>query len=190
MQLYNGLPIYVVDINDDSVFNAVSIVDMPAIEHNFIQLSKQADIKFSFNEGNRTVTGPVLIPDQPIYRKINGKEFYIKFTADTIKDYAIKFYKDKREGEGNIQHSFSVNGITFYESYLLNKERGIVPAEFAELPNGTWFLSARIENDDILALIKDGTLKGFSVDIQSSISEPEKELDTLDELMDYLNKNN
>ena len=103
MQLFNGLPIYVVDINDASVFNNVSIVDMPAIERNFIQLSKEIDFQFSVNEEKRTISGPVLIPDFPIYRRFGEEEFYIKFTAETIKEYAIKFFKDGREGEGNIQ---------------------------------------------------------------------------------------
>ena len=187
MQLFNGLPIYVVDINDATVFNNVSIVDMPAIERNFIQLSKQAEIQFSVNEEKRTISGPVLIPDYPIYRRMNNEEFYIKFTAETIKNYAIKFFKDGRESEGNIQHNFGFNGITFFESFLLNKDRGIVPAEFNDLPDGTWFLSAKVENDDVWKLIKDGTLKGFSVDIQTSLSEEDKAIDTLEDLMDYLN---
>ena len=189
MQKYKGLPIFIVDINDESVFNNVSIVDMPAIERNFIQLSKQADIKFSVNEEKRTVSGPVLIPDVPIYRKDNGKEYYIKWTADTIKQYAIKFFRDGRESEGNVQHSISFNGITFYESFLLNRDRGIVPKEFADLPDGTWFLSARIDNDKVFELIKDGTLKGFSVEIQTSLSEEDKPIDKLEELMDYLKNN-
>lgn len=187
---YKGLPIYIVDINDDSIFNNVSIVDYPAIEENFIQLSKQAEIKFSINKEKHTITGPVLIPDFPIYRRIDGREFYIKFTADTIKDYAIKFFKDKREDEGNIQHSWGVNGITFYESYLLNRERNIAPKEFEDLPEGTWFLSARVENDDVWKLIADGTLKGFSVDIQSTLSEDKGEIDSLEDLVKYLNNIN
>ena len=192
MQLFNGLPIFVVDINDDSVFNNVSIVDRPAIERNFIQLAKQAEIdfKFSVNDEKRTISGPALIPDLPIYRRMDdGKEFYIKFTADTIKEYAIKFFKDGREGEGNIQHSWGVKGITFFESYLLNKERGIVPVEFKDLPNGTWILSAKVENDGVWSMIKDGSLQGFSVDIQTTIKESEDVLDSLEDLMEYLNKN-
>lgn len=188
MAEYKGLPIYIVDINDDSVFNNVSIVDYPAIEHNFIQLSKQTEIQFSINEEKRTISGPVLIPDIPIYRRDGSFEYYIKFTAETIKKYAVKFFKDKREDEGNIQHTWGVNGIVFYESYLLNKERGIAPKEFENLPDGTWFLSAKVENDKVWELIKDGSLRGFSVDIQSTLSEDEKkELDSIEDLVNYLN---
>ena len=184
---YKGLPIYVVNINDDSIFNNVSIVDEPAIMRNFIQLSKQKELKFSVNEEKRTISGPALIPDQLIYRNFDGKECYIKWTAEVIKEFAIKFFKDKREGEGNIQHSWAVNGITFYESYLLNKERGIVPKEFADLPDGTWILSAKVDNDAVWQMIKNGDLNGFSIDIQTDFVLQESAIDTLEDLMEYLN---
>ena len=189
MQLYNGLPIFVVEINEDSVFNNVSIVDFPAIERDFIQLSKQTELKFSVNDEKRTISGPALIPDFPIYRESYGKKFYIKFSAEVIKDYAVKFFKDGREGEGNIQHNWGVNGITFFESYLINKERGIVPAEFADLPDGTWMLSAKVDNDQVWQMIKNGDLRGFSVDIQAPITEEKDEIDTLEDLIDYLKNN-
>ena len=185
---YNGLPIFVVDINDRTVFNNISIVDFPAIECDFIWLSKETEIKFKVNEEKRTISGPVLIPDKPIYRKEDGKEFYIKFEAPAIRAFAEKFFRDSRQNEGNVEHQISVNGITFYESYLLNKERGIAPKEYEDLPDGTWFVSAKVENDEVWNLVKDGTLRGFSVDIFSKISEPKTEINNLQELMEYLNK--
>lgn len=186
---YNGLPIFIVDLDDKTVFNNISIVDFPAIECDFIQLSKTAEIKFKVNEEKRIISGPVLIPEQPIYRRDeDGREYYIKFDEKTILRFAEKFFHDHRQNEGNIQHSFGVNGITFFESYIVNKERGISPVEFEELPDGTWFVSAKVENDDVWQLIKDGALRGFSIDIMAPIrNEKPKELDSLDELMDYLN---
>lgn len=184
---YKGLPIYIVDFNDDSVFNNVAIVDFPAIEENFIRLSQQMDLKFSINEEKRVISGPALVPDFPIYREVNGKKFYIKFTEETIKKYAIKFFKDGRENEGNLQHMWGVNGITFFESYLLNRERGIAPKEFETLPDGTWMLTAKVENDRVWELIKDGTLRGFSVDIQSTLTEEKDTLSSIKDLLDYIN---
>lgn len=184
---YNGLPIFVVDLNDNTIFNNISIVDYPAIECDFIKLSKETEIKFKVNEEKRTISGPVLIPNKPIYRRDDdGNEFYIKFEADTIRMFAEKFFRDGRQNEGNVEHSFGVNGITFYESYLLNKERGIAPKEFEDLPDGTWMVSAKVENDDVWKLVTDGTLRGFSVDIFTRISEPKTEIDNLKDLIDYL----
>lgn len=189
---YKNLPLYIVDFTDESIFENVAIVNSPAIQYNFIRLAEQAEIKFSVDEERRVISGPVLVPEQPIYRKVGGKEFYIKFTEDAIRRYAIKFFQDKREGEGNVEHQFPVQGITYFESYLVDRERGIAPKAF-DVPDGTWIMSAKVDNDDVWKLILAGELRGFSVDIISSISEAKEEeetpLDTVEDLLNYLKSN-
>lgn len=189
MKLYNGLPIFCVDFTDETVWNNVSIVEFPAIEQDFIKLSKQnnTEIQFRVNEEKRDVFGPVLIPNQPIYRRDdNGNEYYIEFDAKTIRNLAIKFFGDNKQNNGNIEHSVDVNGVTFYQSVLLNRGKGIVPTDYEELPDGTWLLGAHIENDEVWKLIKDGTIKGFSIDMRARISPEKDTIETLEELMDYL----
>lgn len=194
MDKYKGLPLYEVLFDDDeSVFNNVAFVTEPAIEVNFIRLSKEADtdIKLSVDEEKRIVTGPALIPDMPIYRNDGGKRYYITWSRDTIKQVAINFFRNSRQNAGNLEHQIPVNGITFFESYILDKERGISPKEFAELPDGTWMLSAKVVNDDAWRMVLDGTLQGFSIDMSNVgyIGKEEKEIDTLEEFLDYLNNN-
>lgn len=193
MKSYKGLPLFEVEFDDaESVFNSVSFVTEPAILEGFIQLSKQDDarIRLKINEENRIVSGPALIPDEPIYRNQGGRQFYIKWTPDTIKQVAINFFQHSRQNEGNVEHAVSVNGITFFESYILNKERGIVPKEFADLPDGTWILSAKVNNDEVWEMVKDGTLTGFSIDMSGVSFKEEKPLSTLEDFFDYLNNNN
>lgn len=188
--IYKGLPIYNVEFNDDrSVFNNVAIVTEPAIQETFIQLSKQDEgqVQLKIDEERRIVSGPALIPDQPIYRNQGGRAFYIKYTKDTIEKMALNFFKHHKNTEGNVEHQLPVNGITYYESYLVNKERGIAPKEF-DLPDGTWFLSCKVENDDVWDLVKNGELTGFSIDISNVQLEDEKTIDSLEEFMEYLNK--
>lgn len=188
MKLYNGLPIYIVNFDENTEWHNVSIVDYPAIEHNFIQLAEQTELKFAINEEKRDVLGPVLIPNQPIYRKLGGKEFYIEFNAQTIRDLAIKFFGDNMQTEGNVQHQYEVDGVVFYQSFLLDREKGIVPDAFTDLPDGTWFIGAHIENDDVWQLIKEGKLRGFSVDMKAVITPEKDAIDTLEELFEQLNK--
>ena len=191
MKQYNGLPIYEVEFDDEySVFNNVSFVTSPAIEEGFVRLSKQDHIvKLKINEESRIVSGPVLIPGQPIYRVgESGREFYISWSKDTIKQVAINFFKHNRQNEGTVEHEFSVLGITFFESYILNKERGISPKEFDDLPDGTWMLSAKVNDDATWQLIKDGTLTGFSIDMSNVSFKEEKEIDNLEDLLKYLKK--
>lgn len=188
--IYKGLPLYDIDFNDEtSVFNNVALVTEPAIQETFIQLAKQEEgqIQLKIDEEHKIVSGPALIPNQPIYRNQGGRAFYIKYSKETIEKMALNFFKHHRNTEGNVEHEIPVNGITYFESYLVNKDRGIAPKEF-DLPDGTWFLSAKVENDEVWDLVKSGELTGFSIDIANIRFNEEKEIDSLEELMEYLTK--
>lgn len=190
---HNGLEVYDVVFDDIiSLFNNVAIVTEPAIEENFIKLSKTDNvIKMKLDEAKHIVTGPVLIPEQLILRYSNsGKPFYIKWSAKTIEQVALNFFEHHRNTEGNVEHEIPVNGITFFESYIMNKQRGIAPVEFSDLPDGTWIMSAKVNNDDVWNAIVKGELNGFSIDISNVGFAEEKEIDSIEDLIKYLNKNN
>ena len=114
---YKGLPLYDIEFNDEtSIFNNVAIVTEPAILETFIQLSKQDDgmVQLKVDEEHRIVSGPALIPDQPIYRNQGGHKFYIKYSRETIEKMALNFFKNHRNTEGNVEHQIPVNGITYF----------------------------------------------------------------------------
>lgn len=184
------IPVFDIDFTDESIWNSISIVDFPAVEENFIKLSKQTDIRFAINEEKREISGPALIPDKEIYRNDDHGEYYIKFSKDVIKKMAIEFFKRNTQNNGNVMHEVDVPGVTFFESYLINKERGIKPTAFEDLPDGTWIVSAHIENDNVWKLIQDGELRGFSIDCTAKFVEEEKEIENLQDFFNYLNNNN
>lgn len=189
--IYQGLPLYNVEFDEDtSVFNNVAIVTEPAIEVQFIRLSKQETprVSLKIDEERRIVSGPALIPEEPIYRNQGGKQFYIKYTADTIRRMALNFFKKDRQNEGNVEHAVPVNGITYFESYIIDKARGINPCEF-DLPDGTWVLTAKVDNAEVWDLIKSGDLTGFSIDIANVRFSEDKEIDNLEDFINYLNEN-
>lgn len=189
--IYQGLPLYNVEFDEDtSVFNNVAIVTEPAIEVQFIRLSKQETprVSLKIDEERRIVSGPALIPEEPIYRNQGGRRFYIKYTADTIRRMALNFFKKDRQNEGNVEHAVPVNGITYFESYIIDKARGINPREF-DLPDGTWVLTAKVDNAEVWDLIKSGELTGFSIDIANVRFSEDKEIDNLEDFINYLNEN-
>lgn len=189
--IYQGLPLYNVEFDEDtSVFNNVAIVTEPAIEVQFIRLSKQETprVSLKIDEERRIVSGPALIPEEPIYRNQGGRRFYIKYTADTIRRMALNFFKKDRQNEGNVEHAVPVNGITYFESYIIDKARGINPREF-DLPDGTWVLTAKVDNAEVWDLIKSGELTGFSIDIANVRFSEDKEIDNLEDFINYLNDN-
>ena len=117
------------------------------------------------NEDDRIVVGAAMIPDLPIYRKDETGEYYVFFDRKTIETIALKFYAKGFQQNANEMHAKAVEGITFFQSWIADEKKGIPKMkQFEHLPDGTWFLGAKINNDETWAKVKDGTFKGFSVE--------------------------
>lgn len=147
----------------------ISLVNDPAMESMFIALSKeeQFTLKTVDNE-QRIVCGAVLIPEKPIYRNQNGKEFNIVFPANTIKLASENFFKKGYQSSSTIEHDIDskIQGVTIVESWIktdLVKDKSVVYG-FNE-PIGTWYASMKIDNEEIWTdFVKTGKVKGFSID--------------------------
>lgn len=199
MKKCKGLPTYGVTMDELSAEQGVtvmSIVDMPAVQSDFLKFSKTESQKkvFSFNEEKRVVTGCALRADFPIYRENEkGEGFYVTFTPDAIYRFVQKFMKEGRISDVNTQHSTSVNGIFLFESYILTDKLKLEYPEFRELSIGSWMVSYKIENQDVWNEIKAGNLKGFSVEVTANLEEPEdlqaqKDIRELEKLINILNE--
>jgi hypothetical protein len=186
---YKGLPLIYMDILDDmNGIEIISLVDRPAVEKEFIAFNEEK-VQFAVNDEKRVVTGVALIPGQKIYRRTeDGKEFYMTFTKEAVERIAVKFFADHNTTNVNLQHEFNVNGCVYFESYLTNKERGIYPTEFGELPDSTWIVSCKILNDDVWKLVKEGVLRGFSIEgVLNVVDEEKPVLNSIDDLVNYIN---
>lgn len=147
--------------------SAIALVDQPAIERNFMAFNSQQRFQV-VSEEQRIISGPLMIPDMPIYRE--NKEFgshYVVFDAETIKAAAIKYAAKKYSDKVNEMHDQSkfIDGVVLFESFLADNKRGIqCMAGYEDLPDGTWFGSMYVGNDAAWQQVKDGTFKGFSVE--------------------------
>ena len=162
------VPVYQLSIKEDDINSGVdyvALVDSPAILRNFLAFKDHK--QYFANEEKRIVTGPLMIPDIPIFRRDDAGEFYVVFNRDTIYQIAQKFMKELRNDKVNQMHQpdQKVQGVYMFESFIINSERGMItPKGFEHLPDGTWFGSYKIDNDEVWAQVKDGTFKGFSVE--------------------------
>ena len=141
------------------------------------------------NEDKRIVSGPLMIAEKPIYRNDEFGEYYIKFTADTIKEIAIKYAKKGFQNNVNLMHDDGqiVNGLTMFESFICDKSRGIMPMQgFEDVSDGSWFGSFYVENDNVWNDIKAGKFKGFSVEGLFKYKPLEEEM-TAEMLADEIN---
>ncbi len=106
-----------------------------------------------------------MIADLPIYRRDADEEYYVTFSAAEIKKIVQRFFKKGYQSKVNVEHSTPVDGVFMFESYIIDREKGIMPPKgFEEVSNGSWFGSFKVENEKIWEEVKAGTFKGFSVE--------------------------
>lgn len=165
------LPIYELMINedmqDDAEVSFIALVDKPAIQKNWNAFKD--NVKFQIvSEDKQIISGPLMLADVPIYRNDNTNgEYYVVFTKDTIFKIAQKFFKKGYQANVNLMHDSNqqVEGVTMFESFISDKDRGILPMKgFEDAPDGSWFGSFKVDDDNVWQMIKEGKFKGFSVE--------------------------
>lgn len=189
---------FYINIDDDENLGlqAVSLVDRPAIETNFLKFKSQK-IFCSINPSKHILTGPALVADMPIYRRnfVTGEEYYVIFSKDTIAKLVERYSKNNMLNSVNLQHdadSFTT-GATLVESYFVDKERGIAPKEF-DLADGSWVCSFKITDEDLWnKIITTDKFNGFSVEVIANLeeklqAETEKTNTDIDDLIDEMLK--
>lgn len=163
----------------DSETYAISMVEAPAIESDFVHLEEQKEEKvFLQAEEKYMVYGAALIPDKDIYRNNGEQEFYISFTKESIEKMSQEFMKDYRQNEITIDHQTNASDITVVESWLKSDmihDKSVALGLDITLPIGTWFVGMKVNQIDVWERIKNGELKGFSVESMISLEEFEKQ---------------
>ena len=175
--------------------NAISLVENPAVEVDFLAFAKDESAALQFaDEERHIITGIALLADTPIYRIAPDRtEYYVRFTKDCIRQLVEKYFKFGLTNSVNIEHKDNqfVDGVTMLESYIIDKERGICPNEFASAPDGSWVVSYKVNNLDVWSKIKSGEVKGFSVQGLFRIIETKLEMNNnKPEESEHQNKNN
>lgn len=155
------------DITSELEVDFIGLVDRPAIQKNFLAFNEQKQ-KFVLDEEKRIVHGPAMVADLPIYRNGNGLgEHYVVFDKEAIQTIVEKFSKKGYMSNFNLFHDEQqqVTDVTIFNSFIINSELGITaPAGFEDLTDGSWFITAKVNNDAVWEKVKDGTIKGFSVE--------------------------
>jgi len=161
------LPIYKIVIKDDETeIDYIALTDDPAIEKNFMAFSNQKRFVMQ-SEEKRIVSGPLIVANLPIYRRDESGEFYVVFDPATTEQIVQKFFRKGYQANVNLNHDSKQrpDGVYMFESMLIDSARGIhTPTGFDTLPDGSWFGSFKVDNDEIWQQVKDGTFTGFSVE--------------------------
>ena len=157
----------IIDEQDEqSGIDAISVVMSPAIESNFIHLSKHEIELKEVDAEKRILMGAALIPNKQIYRK-NDKtkdEYYIYFSESTIRKASELFLINANQNNSTLEHSQKLKGMSVVESWIVESENDKSKNYGFNFPKGTWVISMKVNNDEIWDKVKLGEVKGFSIE--------------------------
>ena len=156
------------DEDEDGVF-AISLVESPAIEENFVALSSQEIELKVINEEKRIVVGFALVPEKRIYRRQNGKEFNIYFTKETVAQAAELYMKKLNLNNFTLEHESKTSGVNVIESWVVEDPKHDKANIYNLDPKGgEWVVMSKIYNDDVWNDVKEGKFKGYSIEAMFS----------------------
>ena len=146
--------------------DAVSLVDAPAIEENFIALNKEYRMDLAeVDSDKRILMGAALIPNKQIYRKNGKDEFYVFFSEATVKQASELFLKNGNQSNATLEHKAKFDGATVVESWIIDNPDMDKSKQYGfSLPKGTWMISMKIEDESVWKQVKEGKYKGFSIE--------------------------
>ena len=145
---------------------AISIVESPAIESDFVALKNQEIKLAEVDKEKKILMGALLIPNKPIYRNGSEGEYYIYFSKDTIVKASQMFLQNGNQSNSTLEHNQALNGLTLVESWLVEDKAKDKTALYGlDVPVGTWMGSVKVNNDDVWnEYVKTNKVKGFSIE--------------------------
>lgn len=166
-------------VGTDSETYAISMVEEPAIEVNYVALAKQEEMEVKLSSDERHICyGPALIPNKDIYRNNGEQEFYINFTEESIVKMSQDFMKEYRQKEVTLDHESDADEVYIAESWLVEDPyKDKANALGFNVPKNTWMIGMKVNNIEVWDRVKAGELKGFSVESMISLEEFGKQND-------------
>ena len=152
--------------NELAGVEAISVVENPAIEEDFVALANQ-EIKFAeVNSEKRILMGALLVPNKPIYRRNGEEEYYVYFSKDTIRKTAELFLMKGNQNNSTLEHQLPLNGLSLVESWIVeDDEKDKSRLYNMNVPVGTWMGAVKVNNEEVWNdYVKTGKVKGFSIE--------------------------
>tara|TARA_R100000935_G_C2830103_1_gene164551 strand:+ start:678 stop:1277 length:600 start_codon:yes stop_codon:yes gene_type:complete len=151
---------------EGSGIEAISIVESPAIEEDFIALNSKEIKLAEVSKDKKLLMGALLVPNKPIYRKSGEDEYYIYFSKDTISKASQLYLKNGNQNNSTLEHQHTLSGLTLVESWIVESETEDKSRLYnLNVPIGTWMGTIKVNNDEIWnEYVKTNKVKGFSIE--------------------------
>jgi hypothetical protein len=159
------IELFIDEEDEKSGIEAISVVESPAIEEDFIALKKQ-EFKFAeVDKEKRILMGAALVPNKPIYRKNEDNEYYIYFSKKTVRKASELFLSNGKQNNSTLEHQVPLKGLSVVESWIVEGEKDKSTHYGFDVPIGTWMVSMKVYNDEVWNdFVKTNKVKGFSIE--------------------------
>lgn len=167
------IELFIKDEAEDGVF-AISLVDEPAIESDFIALSKEPKANINryslklkeIDKKRKVVVGYALIPDIKIPRVKDGVQFNITMSHDTVAKAAKLYMTNLNLANVTSQHEKPVKGCCVIESWVIEdpKMDKAVTYNLEPTPKGGEWVVMMALSDDEFEKVENGEYNGFSIE--------------------------
>ena len=146
--------------------DAISVVENPAIESDFVALNSQEIKLAEISKEKRILLGALLIPNKPIYRRNEDNEYYIYFSKDTVLKASQMYLMKGKQNNSTLEHQHELKGLSLVESWLVEDEVHDKSRKYGmNVPIGTWMGAIKVNNDEVWNdYVKTGKVKGFSIE--------------------------
>ena len=163
------IELFIDDKDQDNSLDIISFVSAPAIESDFMSFKEEKE-GFTFkatDEEKRIVTGAAMMPNKEIIRMDSaGHPYFVYFTEETIEKAQEVFAKYGKTKSTNFEHKTGMRDVTVVESWIVtdpsnDKSNAL---GFSDIPKGSWFVSYKIDNDELWEKVKSGEVRGYSIE--------------------------
>jgi len=167
----DNLPLFDISLEDIAQgMYKISLVDKPAIEENFIYFNEVEKVAMFASDEKKEVVGPIMIPNKEILRfSPDMGYYYVRFTKETIEEIMYKYSKEGLFNAFGINHAYDTDEVVMLEVWMKESDNDKSKDYGYDLPNGTVFVKAKIESDELFTSIKNGDINGFSIEIKADI---------------------
>lgn len=175
--------LFIDEENEWGGIEAISIVENPAIEEDFIALKSQEIKLAEMDSEKRILMGAALIPNKKIYRRNGEQEYYIHFSEDTVRKASQLFLSRGKQNNSTLEHEVELGGLSVVESWIIEDEVQDKSRKYnLNMPVGTWMVSIKVNNDQVWEeFVKTGKVKGFSIEGFFSDKKSERPQESVEE---------
>jgi hypothetical protein len=157
----------ILDDQEESIgIEAISVVENPAIEEDFVALNTQVIELKELNKEKQILLGALLIPNKPIYRKSGDDEYYIYFSKETVEKASQMYLMKGNQNNSTLEHQYELSGLSLVESWIVEDEVHDKSRKYGmNVPVGTWMGAVKVNNSEVWNdYVKTGKVKGFSIE--------------------------